>query len=57
MAGLVNTQQYRRKMEFMEFFEEQGAVLRQMISSLRMETERSFSEVMRSSKSVSLGQQ
>jgi hypothetical protein len=39
----------------MEFFEEQGAVLRQMISSLRMGTERSFSEVMRSSKSVSLG--
>jgi hypothetical protein len=46
MADWFNTQQYRRKMEFMEFFEEQGAVLRQMISSLRMGTERSFSEVM-----------
>jgi hypothetical protein len=33
-------------MEFMEFIEEQGAVLRQMTSSLRMGTERSFSEVM-----------
>ncbi|MDA0357127.1 MAG: hypothetical protein O2796_06310 [Bacteroidetes bacterium] len=46
MAGWFNTQQYRRKMGFMEFFEEQGAVLRQMTSSLRMGTERSFSEVM-----------
>jgi len=34
------------KCNAMEFFEEQGAVLRQMISSLRMRTERSFSEVM-----------
>jgi hypothetical protein len=41
-----NTQLYRRKMEFMEFFEEQDAVLRQMTSSLRMGTKRSFSEVM-----------
>jgi hypothetical protein len=30
----------------MEFFEEQNAVLRQMTSSLRMRTKRSFSEVM-----------
>jgi hypothetical protein len=42
----TNTQLYRKKMEFMEFFEEQDAVLRQMTSSLRMGTKRSFSEVM-----------